>query len=526
VELGARQSGLVSLQAGERFERVHVSIPTFGADLTFRSPSKPSRPSRAYLRLTSEAHVPSLAEAVRRAVFEDAQNTFTNPCLIGPPIVEFAPYGRAPGGRRRVDTKGGTIDQDPEFMAFLEGLANPTTTRDVSTDALGDGAQATKEKVTTTPLVQYLKDKKATKSREAAVKAAKKQEAHLAKGKGVKDSPEKKGKGDKIVEKAAKEAIKILNREASTKAGSASASAKPDASSSESGTPKLDLAKVPGRQRGAVIASHIRMLQRDLGLSPAQAHRQVRRDTADAQRAERAAAAEKAATETKDATPSHSAQQIVPTAPKGNTAQANSRRSRAKASAPADSDSKPTTPTAPTTPMVLLRKPDTIQVSSPTPIAPAPKPAPAPTPRKPQAVPVPSAGATQAFIKHANPSQGVTEPLLKEAMEKFGAVSMVEIDKRKGFAYVNFLESEGLKKAMAANPISVAQGTVQVMQRKGTALPPEKKPVHTPPAPRGGRGGGRGGTIGRRGGRGGARGGGNAAPSTAPSTAPTGPAKG
>ena len=142
---------------------------------------------------------------------------------------------------------------------------------------------------------------------------------------------------------------------------------------------------------------------------------------------------------------------------------------------------------------------------------------------------MPLEGATQAFVKHANPSQGVTEPLLKEAMERFGAVTTCEIDKRKGFAYVDFADAEGLKKAMAANPIAVAQGTVQVMQRKGTSLPPEKKPAqapHGPPA-RGGRGGGRGGTIGRRGGRGGSRGGAQSAPEAkAPTTAaPSGPAK-
>ncbi|TVY42740.1 Regulator of nonsense transcripts [Lachnellula subtilissima] len=476
--------------------------------------SKPSRPSRAYFHLTSDAHLMSLSETIRLSVFEDAQNTFTSSCLIGPPTVEFAPYGRTPGGRRRVDARAGTIDQDAEFMAFLEGLANPPTGKDVGVDGLVEGAPATKEKVTTTPLVQYLKDKKASKSRDAAVKAAKKQEGNLAKGKSAKDSPEKKGKDGKgVVERAAKEAVKILNREATAKVGS---SAKSDSSD---GPPKLDLRKVPGRQRGAVISAHIRMLERDLGFSPAQAHRQVRRDTADAQKAERATAAEKAPSEVKDSVPSQSAQPPIPVAPKGNI-QVNSRRSRAKASSSGESEAKastPSTPATPTAPMVLLKKPETAQT---TPTAPAPKPAPIATPRKPQNVAVPSAGATQAFIKHANPSQGVTEPLLKEAMEQFGAVSMVEIDKRKGFAYVEFIESDGLKKAMAANPIPVAQGTVQVMQRKGTSLAPEKKPAHVAPqSPRGGRGGGRGGTIGRRG-RGGARGGGNAAPSTAP----TGPA--
>lgn len=470
----------------------------------------------------------TLSETVRRSIFEDAQNTFTSPCLIGPPTVEFAPYSRTPGGKRRVDARAGTIDQDPEFMAFLEGLANPTTAKDVNADALSDGSTAKQEKVTTTPLVQYLKEKKANKSRDAAVKAAKKQEAQLAKAKGGKEASEKKakdGKGDKLAEKSAKEAVKILNREASAKAGGASP-AKSDGSSSDApATPKLELSKVPGRQRSAVIAAHVRMLQRDLGLSPAQAHRQVRRDTADAQKAERAAAAEKTSTETKDV-PSSPAQPNVPTAPKGSTPQTSSRRSRAKASTSTESEGKTgptnTNPTAPTAPMVLLKKPEAAQNTPSPPTAPSSTPTQSPAPRKPQSSALTSASTSQAFIKHANPSQGVTEPLLKEAMEKFGAVSMVEIDKRKGFAYVDFIDSEALKKAMAANPISVAQGTVQVMQRKGTALPPEKKPSHPTPHPahRGGRGGGRGGTIGRRGGRGGARGG----TSASPAAAPTGPA--
>lgn len=485
----------------------------------------------------------TLSEAVRNSVFEDAQNTFTNSCLIGPPSVEFSPYGRTPGGRRRVDARAGTIDQDPEFMAFLEGLANPTSSKDGNADTIGDGASGKPEKVTTTPLVQYLKDKKANKHKEAAVKAAKKQEAAIAKGKSAKDTPssedaKRKGKDVKVeksVERAAKEAVKILNREATLKlaAEREAATQKNGASASDSTAhPKLDLGRVPGRQRGAVIAAHIRMLQRDLGLSPAQAHRQVRRDTDDARKAERAAAVAKTTTETKE-TPTPAVQSpTVPTAPKAAiAAQPNSRRSRAKAtsssnetdSSKGSSSTASSAPPTHPTPVVLLKKPAPTP-PTPTPAAQPAKSAPAPNPRKPQNTAVPSEGATQAFIKHANPSQGVTEALLKEAMEKFGAVSMVEIDKRKGFAYVDFIDSAGLKKAMAANPISVAQGTVQVMQRKGTALPPEKKPVHqshqAPHTPsRGGRGG-RGGTIGRRGGRGGTRGGGNAAPASAP----TGPA--
>jgi regulator of nonsense transcripts 3 len=80
---------------------------------------------------------------------------------------------------------------------------------------------------------------------------------------------------------------------------------------------------------------------------------------------------------------------------------------------------------------------------------------------------------------------------------------------------------------MAANPVAVAQGTVQVMQRRGVTAAAEKKPQaqasHTPT--RGGRGG-RGGAAGRRGGRGG-RGGAQASSADAaktPASVPTGPA--
>lgn len=419
-------------------------------------------------------------------------------------------------------------------MAFLEGLANPTSTKEVSADTLSENNSGKQDKITTTPLVQFLKDKKANKSKEAAVKLAKKQEAQL-KNKSAKEisSPiedskkkSKEVKGDKSLEKAAKEAVRILNREAAAKSGASGPSS--EASTSQVSTPpKLDVTKVPGRQRSAVVAAHIRMLQRDLGLTPAQAHRQVRRDTADAQKAERAAvAAEKVASETKELSSSQS--QAMANAPRAPSAQSRKARGKAIATAEPESSKATTSSVPPPVPMVLLRKPDTTQVTptatQTTKLTPS---APASVNRKSQSAAVPSAGATQAFVKHANPSQGVTEALLKEAMEKFGSVSMVEIDKRKGFAYVDFVDTDGLKKAMAANPISVAQGTVQVMQRKGTALPPEKKPIHQPsPVPaRGGNRGGRGGTIGRRGGRGGGRGGNIGSSETkAPSAAPTGPA--
>ncbi|KAK2627890.1 hypothetical protein QTJ16_002536 [Diplocarpon rosae] len=502
--------------------------------------SKPSRPSRAYLHLTNEAHLLSLSDLVRQSVFEDAQNTFNSTCLIGPPTVEFAPYSRTPSSRRRIDNRAGVIDQDPEFMAFLEELANPTSAKENNGDSPLDLGIAKQERVTMTPLVQALKDKKAIKNKDLAARAAKKQEANIAKGKLTKDlsveDTKKKGKDaktDRLVDKAAKEAVKILNREAASKPSAASPSST-GSTASTSATPKLDVGRIPGRQRQAVVAAHIRMLQRDLGLSPAQAHRQVRRDNADAQKAEKAAVTVKAADSKENISPGSQQSQSVPTVPKTTLNPASNRKARSNGPSQ-NEEAKPTATINPPTPMVLLKKPEAqpaaVSAASGS-IAQTAKPALPVTGRRPQQMAAPAEGATQAFIKHANPSQGVTETLLKEAMEKFGAVKTVEIDRKKGFAYVEFVDTDGLKKAMEANPITVAQGTVQVMQRKGTALPPEKKPnLQAPKAPkapsssRGGRGG-RGGTAGRRGGRGGGRGGGpTPEPAKAPASAPTGPAK-
>ncbi|KAK5681367.1 hypothetical protein LTS12_029260, partial [Elasticomyces elasticus] len=85
---------------------------------------------------------------------------------------------------------------------------------------------------------------------------------------------------------------------------------------------------------------------------------------------------------------------------------------------------------------------------------------------KPAAPASPNPTSTQAFLKHANPSQGVTEQLLETSFTPFGAVVKVEIDRKKGFGYVDFAEPSGLQSAIAASPVAVAQSQVVVLERK------------------------------------------------------------
>ena len=294
------------------------------------------------------------------------------------------------------------------------------------------------------------------------------------------------------------------------------------------------------RQRGNASAA-AKILQRDLGLAQQPAGRRRGRNTADPPKAQ----GELAATSQED---SKAGQPPASPAKKPTSTPAAS----AQKSQPAQ---PPNGPAA----QRVLSKPSEQNSNT--------QPASGPQPKStPQKVNVPSLNATQAFLKHANPSQGITEPLLSEAFTPFGALTKVEIDKKKGFAYVDFAEPESLKKAMAASPVKVAQGSVVVLERKtGQALqgrnqpqaanrggsasagrggspapapgpgpapaapatagrgnaPPTAPSRRGGPNPRGGApGAGRGGTRGDRGRRGGARGGGQAGGAAAAVTNP------
>jgi len=529
--------------------RVLTLLPT--------SAAKPSKPARAYIHVTKQDHVKVLGDHVRAVTFHDATKSWQDPVLVGPPTLEYAPYPKMPGGRRRNDNRQGTIDQDQEFKDFLESLTNPITKPAAAEN------EGQKEKVKTTPLIEALREKKANRDKpttkanrqgrgeikeDAVERGEKKILAKPGKENALNagDKNRRLSKADKA--QATKEAVKILNKEASSSKSPAANASNEKASSSPA----------PERKRGNVAIAKS-MLQRDLGVGPAPNRRrgtkrevgtaapdtaiQVKEHKATDERAKEtpvvptaaAPATEKAvqvnrkerptraerrafkanqgdksnekpiANEAKaQAAPKTPAPQILkkpqtaqtPTAPKGSTA------SRAPPTEPAAARNNANT----AQPQATSAKTDTI--SGPTtnsgPKAALASPAPAPT-------------SKQAFLKHANPSQGITEPLIEEAMKAFGGIDKVEIDKRKGFAYVDFAEPEGLQKAMAASPIKIAQGAVQVLERKEkVARNPRFNGPPTGPA----RGGGRANFAprGGRGSRGGARGGGHVGSGPGPAT--------
>lgn len=448
-----------------------------------------------------QEYIALLSDKVRDTTFIDAKGTSKDAALLGPPSVEFAPYGRVPNSRPRKDARQSTIDQDQEFKDFLESLTNPIP-RSTSVDQENDAGVKSKEKVTVTPLVQFLKDKKANKGKENTPARASKHARQDSKdGKATATlenkstgstatppSPKKRSAQAVKVEQAARDAVKVLNKQAaSTVKGTASpsqvvAAVTTPPTVTPNSTANAALADKK-RERGNASAA-AKILQRDLGLGGNAGGRGGRRGTPGA--AARSAAAK--------ATPG-SSQPMVTT----NTNTASSNPSGSIASTPIAAIVNSTkSPAIPPTGPAAARAPPKAPASS-SPIANPVNAASAPS-KSTQ----PPSTATQAFLKHANPSQGITEPLLEEAFAGFGAINKVEIDKKKGFAYVDFVEPESLQKAIKASPIKVAQGQVVVLERKtGPTLQARNARGGAPMMGNRGGGmpmGGRGGTMRGRGG--------------------------
>ena len=472
-----------------------------------------------------------LSEKVRNTPFNDAKGSAKDPALLGPASVEFAPYGRVPHSRARKDQRQGTIDQDPEFIDFLESLTNPIA-KPATLDQENDGANRSKERVTTTPLIQYLRDKKANKGKESTnvTKGAKhtRQDSKDGKSNPATDkktpvktlataasSPDKRSSQAIKVEKAAREVVRVLNKQAVNNKGTAvptSPAAPATTTPSASGTPSSLADKK--RERGSASAA-ARILQRDLGLGVTPGGRGRRGSPTIPTRVP----ANSLASTAKQDAESNTSNSKEPTAEA--ISASNVKATNASTSTTTANNNKAQSPVqAPTGPSALRAS-----------AKPAPSPSTsnaAPSSGFPTAkhLPAPSA-ATQAFLKHANPSQGITEPLLEEAFAGFGAVKKVEIDKKKGFAYIDFAEPDGLHNAIKASPVKVAQGQVVVLERKtGPTLQARNMRGGSPMS--GGRGGGtpmmRGGVpMVSRGGRGGSlrRGGGSSTPSKGAAPVPT-----
>ncbi|KAK5947435.1 hypothetical protein PMZ80_001585 [Knufia obscura] len=400
--------------------------------------AKPSRPGRAYLKVKEPAHLDLLSAHVKAVTFQDAKNSTRDSCLVGPPSLEFAPYNKVSTGRRQPDKRQGTIDQDPEFIDFLQSLTEPITKAAANGDA--DGKP---EKVTITPLIQYIKDKKANKAKEkeaAAAKASKK-------GQDVKDakntSPSKSEQTTVVkktantdaekarVAKATQQAVDSIKRSVAEIKGQAPPTKQEQQAAAKAPTTPTQPTPKRERQRGDASAA-ARIIGRDLGLVPKEGR---------IPRTPRAVSTPTGSTNTPLTGPA------------------------AIKSPPPQSVATPASPQTPSTPPQPPTGPRNLRNATlqPSPLRPSPLPQPTKSTKPP---PQPSSGAKSAFLKHANPSQGVTEELLRSTFSTYGTLTRCEIDKKKGLAYVDFTDTDGLRKAMAASPVKVGNSNVVVLENR------------------------------------------------------------
>jgi len=357
-------------------------------------------------------------------------------------------------------------------MEFLESLISPIS-KLAPTEASDD---KTASKVTVTPLIQHLRDKKAAK--EAAKQKKDKEKAPKQPSTNAKEAAEKKAepetaassakepastaskknsrtpKADKAVKAAPSKVIKKDNSATdsrpapNTSIAQAAANVTPSAGSAQTAamTPNT---QAPARKADAVnpAAAAARMLQRDLGIRGGRGGSIGRRGGRPVQDATAAS------TTASTSTPQNVGNPTKPITASNVAAQRTTTPAIQSITAKPQNNNpilRPTLAQASTTPI-------------PAPSNPTTKPSPHAPPLS-KLIPLPLSG--HGFLKHANPSQGITEPLLEVALGAFGTIVKVEIDKRKGFAYVEYTEPVGLQKAIAASPIKVAQGSVQVLEKR------------------------------------------------------------
>lgn len=339
----------------------------------------------------------------------------------------------------RHDGRQGTIDQDPEFIDFLQSLTEPITKASANEDA-----NAKQEKVTITPLIQYIKDKKANKAKEkeaVAAKASKKGQD----GKDAKNASPSKTEQTTVVKKstptdaekarvakATQQAVDSIKRSVAEIKGQGTPAKQEQQPTVKAPTTPTQPTAKRERQRGDASAA-ARIIGRDLGLVPREGR-----------------------------TPRTPRSVIIPTggADTPPTGPAVVRSPPSLPAAPASASPQPqSTPAQPPTAPRNLRN----AAPQPSPLRPSPMPQAAKAAKPP---PQPSAGAKSAFLKHANPSQGVTEELLRSTFAFYGTLTRCEIDKKKGLGYIDFTDTEGLRKAMAASPVKVGNGNVVVLENR------------------------------------------------------------
>ncbi|PWW77658.1 hypothetical protein C7212DRAFT_292554, partial [Tuber magnatum] len=212
--------------------------------------TKAPKDSRCVIKFKNPPQITALSEGLRlHGPFTDSKGNTTNPQM------EYSPFQKAPKKSGRVDARAGTIESDPDFIAFmasLKAISTPAPTADGATthtstnihpgEAVGAPTTAPAndplsvplplvekvDKPKTTPLIEYLrthkngssdksssskaslKTEKPNKESSSTKREKRKLEKSRAKGK------EREPRIDEKEEWAIKQAVQAIDTEAAT----------------------------------------------------------------------------------------------------------------------------------------------------------------------------------------------------------------------------------------------------------------------------------------------------------------------
>lgn len=450
-----------------------------------QSAAKGPEQSRCYMHLVSEPIVKELEARFLHASFHDKAGTHRLPDLKhSPPTIGYAPNQKVPTSTKvRTDNRQGTIDQDPEFMLFLQAETQPIS-KPAALDTVGvEQEKPEKEQVKSTPLIEALREKKANKAKAAESKVDKKDtKGHQRAGSKDNSVAERGAKDGKNVqqqkvqqsklEQVSKEAVKALNKQVANK--QQQAQQRPDSPQQKAQAKAQSTEKTPNtpNAKGKKGAQQSQ--------TPKGAIAAPTQPAADAAKVVASPAA------------------APPRAPRqrGNAEGIKKMLQKdlgikSKPAQPATQQSTSNTP-APQAPPTIVKK-DAARPSTPASSTIPTGPAKQQTTPKQQPPPAPIAPLNKAYLKHANPSQGMTEILIQQALSQYGEVNNVTIDPRKGTAIALFKDNEGLKKALEAKKVPVANGSVEVLEWKTPGIHNVRHMFHGNRRGGGGARGGRGG---------------------------------
>ncbi|KAH9064533.1 Smg-4/UPF3 family-domain-containing protein [Lactarius vividus] len=120
--------------------------------------------SRAYIAFKTEEYVAKFSREYDGHIFKDKAGNESQA------VVEFAPYQKLPLDKKKVDSRNATIDQDEDYIAFLQSLET-LSTKPYDADQLLEMLVASTERPSmpaSTPLLDALKaEKSAQRDKEA-----------------------------------------------------------------------------------------------------------------------------------------------------------------------------------------------------------------------------------------------------------------------------------------------------------------------------------------------------------------------